>query len=92
MKLLWVLLASVLIAGCSSSGKDPDYLAAQVAAHNKTADEGDKIVCKYVSETGTFIKKRKCRTVSQIQEELNGAQQTMGRITSGGTNSSSGEN
>ena len=92
MKSTTMLLLLVLLGGCAASGKQPDYLGAQVAAHNKTADEGDKIVCKYVKETGTFIKKRRCRTVTQLEQEREAAQRTMDQVMSGGTNSSSGEN
>lgn len=96
-KLILMLCATLFVTGlvtaCSSTGDQPDYLSAQVAAHNETADEGDKIICKYVKDTGTFIKKKRCRSVSQIKEEREAAQQTMGDIMSGGTNSaSSGQN
>tara|TARA_R110002072_G_scaffold1780_9_gene14740 strand:+ start:20792 stop:21070 length:279 start_codon:yes stop_codon:yes gene_type:complete len=92
MKMLTVLCLSLTLAACASSDDKPDYLAAQVKAHNQTAEEGDKIICKYVKDTGTFIKKKRCRTVTQIKAELEDAQRTMGNIMSGSTNSSSGEN
>lgn len=92
MKILFTLCLSLILSACASSGDEPDYLAAQVAAHNQTADKGDQIICKYVKDTGTFIKKKRCRTADQIKEEQEDAQRTMGNIMSGGTNSSSGEN
>ena len=92
MKLAILLLVTALISACASSEKKPDYLAAQVAKHNETAEEGDKIVCRYVAETGTYVKKRVCRTKNQIKEERAAAANTMQDIMSGGTNSSSGEN
>ncbi len=92
MKSAILALMMLSIIGCSSTEKKPDYLAAQVAKHNETAEDGDKIVCRYVAETGTFVKKRVCRTKDQIKEERAAAADTMHDIMSGGTNSSSGEN
>jgi hypothetical protein len=92
MKTMSVLMLLTLLGGCASTGNQPDYLGAQIAAHNETADEADKIVCRYVKETGTFIKKRRCRTVTQLEREREAAQQAMDQVMSGGTNSSGGEN
>jgi Na+-translocating ferredoxin:NAD+ oxidoreductase RnfG subunit len=92
MKLALLLFALFLVSACSSTEKQPDYLAAQVAKHNETAAEGDKIVCRYVAETGTFVKKRVCRTQDQIKADRAAAARTMHNVMSGSTNSSAGEN
>lgn len=92
MRLTSVLFAVVVLSACTATNKQPDYLAAQVAKHNETAEEGEKIVCRYVAETGTFVKKRVCRTKNQIKAERAAAARTMQDVMSGGTNSSSGEN
>ncbi|MFT5013854.1 MAG: hypothetical protein ACI9HA_002517, partial [Dinoroseobacter sp.] len=90
MRLLITLCFSLSLVACVSSGKQSDKtnVDAQIAVHNQTAEDGDKIVCKRIRDTTTRIKRKRCRTNSQIEAEREAAQNSMGELTGSATTSS----
>jgi len=94
MKIALILCFSFCFVACASTSTSdkPDSIAEQVAAHNQTAKAGDKIICKNVKEVGSFIKKRSCRTVTQIKEDEEARQRAMGNMMGGESNGGRGEN
>jgi hypothetical protein len=81
----YVLSAVVLvISGCgtvdTASRQDIDATVDQaVVAHNETAEEKEKLVCRYEIETGSHFKRKVCRTVAQMERDREEARKTLER-------------
>ncbi|MBT8143301.1 MAG: hypothetical protein KJO55_01290 [Gammaproteobacteria bacterium] len=58
----------------------------KVAAYNEQqADKKDKVICRTVTPTGSHRKKTICRTVKEIDEDRDSAQDAMRQMQNPGT-------
>lgn len=91
MKLLMTLTLSLFLVACASSGEQSSKVDvdAKIAAHNQTAKHGDKIVCERVRDTTTRIKRKRCRTNSQIEAEREAGQNSMSELNNSAVTGSS---
>jgi hypothetical protein len=73
MKLKFLLVTGclALLMGCAGtpSAENAALSDENVAAHNKTAGEKDKVVCEYVKETGSYRRVKQCRTIAQKEKQ-----------------------
>ncbi len=74
-----VCLASILVAGCSSTTQTPEQIAAREQARQ---------VCKDEAPTGSIMKRSRCRSKAQQQADRAAAQEMMRNRTSLSTGSS----
>ncbi len=96
---LFALFAAGLLAGCASTDAPMNETAPQftkaeraemrtdekAAVYNASVmDEGDRVICRRVTPTGSHRSKTICRTVSEANIEREAAQDTLrkGRGTS----------
>ena len=86
MRTIAVRCAALLIAATIGSIAYAEESAAPAAEPTKKTAPADKLVCKQEPVIGSNIKKRVCKTQSQIDEErdaarqgLNGLNQSAGR-------------
>ena len=70
-KFLIVTGLVALLMGCAGTPSADDAALSEenVAAHNKTADKRDQVVCEYVKETGSYRRVNHCRTIAQKEKE-----------------------
>ena len=65
-----LVLASVLFA-CQSS--EPTFVTmsdAEIAAYNSSVGFYDQVICVREARAGTYIRKRYCETLAEIEENL----------------------
>ncbi|SHI02308.1 hypothetical protein [Ferrimonas marina] len=75
MKAMLVVLGVVLMAGCASTEES----AAGAQANN----QDDDLICRQERTTGSNIRKRRCRTKAQIEQENELAKDQVNTILSG---------
>ncbi len=73
-----VLFLMFLLTGCASTPKT-DVTDEMIAVHNASVAEKDRIVCKMERQTSTYISKRVCRTVAQMEAEEERARELLDR-------------
>ena len=64
----------------TASRQDVDAeLDKAVAAHNETAEDKERLVCRYEKRIGSNFKEKVCRTVAQIEKDRDEARKTLRR-------------
>lgn len=88
MPRIGLVILSLFLAGCATSGDSPSVRSPQeptdtqvaeaVKDHNETvADAKEKVICTRESVLGTHFSRRICRTVRQIEEDRETARRTL---------------
>lgn len=79
LKLLFVTGFIALLIGCAGTPAPEDMTLSDenIAKHNETADEKEKVVCEYVKEIGSYRRVKQCRTVAQQEKESEDARRAI---------------
>jgi len=81
------ILVFILASGCAgpnAKANQGEVLSSEeidklVETQNQTAETDSRIICRYVADTGSHIKRKSCATVKQIRAEREAARRTLER-------------